>query len=194
MQNEYIDWEQVPDELNKEQFYRLCHISKSTALYLLQSGRVPCEYSGKKTRCYKIKKEDVKDYLDAKNISSFSAPKGGYGCHYTSKLPQNLPAEVYEKMKAYYEEILDSYADILSVEELSKLIGYGKSAINGWCRRDLLRYFRKGNKNYIPKAFLSEFFCSFYFRSISRKSEWHKRMMWNFDHKYGKNYLKWHYR
>ena len=45
--------------MNKDQFYRLCHISKSTALHLLKSGKVPCEWTGKKTRCYKIKKEDV---------------------------------------------------------------------------------------------------------------------------------------
>ena len=53
-----INWNEVPDVITKEQFYRICHISKSTALYLLKSGAVPCEYSGKKTRCYKIKKDD----------------------------------------------------------------------------------------------------------------------------------------
>ena len=59
MKNLPIDWNSVPDVMNKDQFYRLCHISKSTALHLLKSGKVPCEWTGKKTRCYKIKKEDV---------------------------------------------------------------------------------------------------------------------------------------
>ena len=59
MTNLPIDWDSVPDVMNKDQFYRLCHISKSTALHLLKSGKVPCEWTGKKTRCYKIKKEDV---------------------------------------------------------------------------------------------------------------------------------------
>ena len=53
-----VNWDSVPDVMNKEQFFRICHISKSTALHLLKSGKVPCEWSGKKTRCYKIKKED----------------------------------------------------------------------------------------------------------------------------------------
>ena len=59
-----VNWDSVPEVMNKEQFFRICHISKSTALHLLKSGKVPCEWSGKKTRCYKIRKEDVKAYLE----------------------------------------------------------------------------------------------------------------------------------
>lgn len=51
-----INWDSIPDVITKDQLYRICHISKSTALYLLQSGKIPCEYTGKRTRCYKIKK------------------------------------------------------------------------------------------------------------------------------------------
>ncbi|MGM9647895.1 MAG: hypothetical protein ACI3YH_07180, partial [Eubacteriales bacterium] len=51
MKNLPIDWASVPDVMNKDQFYRICHISKSTALHLLKSGKVPCEWTGKKTRC-----------------------------------------------------------------------------------------------------------------------------------------------
>lgn len=54
-----INWDSIPDIITKDQLYRICHISKSTALYLLRSGKIPCEYTGKKTRCYKIKKSDV---------------------------------------------------------------------------------------------------------------------------------------
>ena len=61
-----INWDEVLDIITKEQFYRNCHIGKSTALFLLKSGAVPCEYSGKKTRCYKIKKSDVQKYLKSK--------------------------------------------------------------------------------------------------------------------------------
>ena len=64
MKEHAINWDAVPDVITKDQLYRICHISKSTALYLLQSGKIPCEYTGRKTRCYKIKKEDVIAYLD----------------------------------------------------------------------------------------------------------------------------------
>lgn len=58
-----INWDSIPDIITKDQLYQICHISKSTALYLLRSGKIPCEYTRKKTRCYKIKKADVITYL-----------------------------------------------------------------------------------------------------------------------------------
>ena len=35
-----INWGKVPDELTMEQFYKLCHVSKKTARYLLRSGKI----------------------------------------------------------------------------------------------------------------------------------------------------------
>ena len=42
-----VNRDSVPEVMNKEQFFRICHISKSTVLHLLKSGKVPCEWSGK---------------------------------------------------------------------------------------------------------------------------------------------------
>ena len=56
MKEHAINWDAVPDVITKDQLYRICHISKSTARYLLQSGKIPCYYTGKQTRCYQIKK------------------------------------------------------------------------------------------------------------------------------------------
>lgn len=32
-----VNWDSVPEVMNKEQFFRICRISKSTALHLLKS-------------------------------------------------------------------------------------------------------------------------------------------------------------
>lgn len=40
-QEHLINWDEVPELLSKEQFYKLCHISKSTALHLLRNGILP---------------------------------------------------------------------------------------------------------------------------------------------------------
>ena len=58
MNYELINWDTVPGVMSKDQFYKLCHISKSTARYLLQAGKVPCQYTCKKARCYQIRKTD----------------------------------------------------------------------------------------------------------------------------------------
>ena len=41
--------------------------------------------------------------------------------------------------------------------------------------------FRKNNVNHIPKVYLVEFFCSTYFRTITRKSPWHIRTLQGFS-------------
>lgn len=79
-QFEYIEEIKLkyPESMNKEQFYKAAHISKYTALYLLQSGLVPCSDSGKKTRRYVIKTEDVVQYLLDRIAypAKYSVPKG----------------------------------------------------------------------------------------------------------------------
>ena len=106
-----VNWDSVPEVMNKEQFFRICHISKSTALHLLKSGKVPCEWSGKKTRCYKIRKEDVKAYLEERAIfpELYSAPKGWYGTHYVARLSKELPEDTLRQMHDYYEKLLRKY-------------------------------------------------------------------------------------
>ena len=104
MNENTINWESIPDVITKDQLYRICHISKSTALYLLQSGKIPCTYTGKKTRCYKIKKEDVIAYLENRKIfpESYSAPAGWYKGNYTIKMKADVPEVVLEYLRTYY--------------------------------------------------------------------------------------------
>ena len=47
-----------PETVSKDQFYQIAHISKATALHLLQNGLVPCKDTGKKTRRYTIRTDD----------------------------------------------------------------------------------------------------------------------------------------
>ena len=58
------------------------------------------EWSGKKTRWFKIRKEDVKAYLEERAIfpELYSAPKGWYGTHYVARLSKELPAEYAAEM------------------------------------------------------------------------------------------------
>lgn len=67
MKSQFEYYEEIkrtfPRTMSKDQFYQVAHISKATALYLLQSGLVPCKDSGKKTRRYTIKTTDVGIYV-----------------------------------------------------------------------------------------------------------------------------------
>ena len=59
--------QQYPEYITKDQMYRICHISKKTCLFLLESGLVPNIDSGKKTRRFKIKTVDVIQYIQTLN-------------------------------------------------------------------------------------------------------------------------------
>ena len=118
MKENAINWDAVPDMITKDQLYRICHISKSTALYLLQSGKIPCEYTGRKTRCYKIKKEDVIAYLENRKVfpESYSAPAGWYKGDYTVQMEEQIPPIVREHLQLYYTELLSDYPDVLTTQ------------------------------------------------------------------------------
>ena len=51
--------EQYPAVISKDQLYRICHISKRKALWLLEHGVIPCEDSGKQTRRFRIQLEAI---------------------------------------------------------------------------------------------------------------------------------------
>ena len=66
-------YEEYPEVISADQLYRICHISKRKAKWLLEHGYIPCEDSGKKTRRYKIRLNDVIDYL----LTLEAAPERG---------------------------------------------------------------------------------------------------------------------
>ena len=152
---------------------------------LLDVCKVPCEWSGKKTRCYKIRKEDVKAYLDERAIfpELYSAPKGWYGTHYVARLSKELPEDTLRQMHGYYEKLLRKYPDVVTVKDVVTLTGYTLTTVHNWCSRGSLKAFQKGLKFCIPKIFLVDFFCSLTFRSITRKSLWHIQTLNEFSRK-----------
>ena len=69
-----------PEIMNKEQLRKVCHISKRTAHYLLQFNLIPHVCTGKKTRCYAIKKRDVINFMINREVnpSRYIVPTGWY--------------------------------------------------------------------------------------------------------------------
>ena len=71
MKNLPIDWDSVPEVMNKEQFFRICHISRSTALHLLKSKR---NGLNRKSKEDKEKMRTIKRNLKSENPAyKFSA-------------------------------------------------------------------------------------------------------------------------
>ena len=102
-----------PDVMNKEQFYKLCHISKKTALYLLQSGLIPSRCTSKRMRCYQIMKSDVIAFMEDREQypEAYKAPPGWYSGGYDIRTQQDIPPVVLEDMHENQRVIRGSTED-----------------------------------------------------------------------------------
>jgi len=174
--------EEYPEYISKEQMYKLCHISKYTAQYLLESGLVPSTCSGKKTRKYKIATSDVVRYLQEREIipERYFLPEGYRKKIYKSQF-NTLAPETIEKMCAYYERHLSEYSDVMNVQQVSEFTGYTDTTVVRWCAAKKLHRFRIRNVYKIPKISLIDFLMSVDFRGIRTKSEKHRDFIMDFQ-------------
>lgn len=172
----------LPGIISKEQMRIACHISKRTALYLLQSGLIPSKNTGKKTRCYSIKKNDVIKFIKSceRNPQKYQPPENWYAQtsrpHILRYLPDKMPSE--SKFQAYYKKELADYSDVMDIEDVVHFTGYNRRTVGGWCRKGFLKYITKSNKYQIPKCFLIEFLSSENYNKTNRKTKKHLNAIW----------------
>ena len=173
---QYI-FEQYPIYMTKDQMYRLCHISKKTCLFLLESGLVPCLDSGKKTRRFKIKTTDVIHYLEDRELHpEYYKPPEGYYKQPHIPQPRVLSEHDLLVMRQFYEEELAPWPDVMTIKQVSDFTGYGKTSVERWCTKQCLKSLYIKRRYYIPREYLINFLVSWQFIGISVKSETHKKL------------------
>lgn len=179
MRLDYDELEKYPEVLNKEQLRIVGHMSKRTALFLLENNLIPSTSTGKKTRCYKILKKDVIAFFEDQDISTdkYLSPQKWYNTVVTVR---KLPKERYKpgKLKAYYDKKLKVYQDVMSVKDIIDLTGYSKSAVNNWISLGKLKAFHINNRFLVPKPYLLEWLLSEEYNTIERKSKKHLTALW----------------
>ena len=171
-----------PEKITKDQFYRICHISKKTASYLLDNGLVPCVNSGKKTRKYTILLSDVIAFLEAReeNPLVFKAPdnyyKGDKVC-YAHGINAERLIRHRSLLRTFLEMKIASYRDVLTPKEVGEITGYSFKTVNLWCVKEELKCFIIFNKFQIPKEYLLDFMVSDRCILIAKKSQKHIKML-----------------
>lgn len=164
-----------PEFITKDQMYRICHISKKTCLYLLESGLVPCVDTGKLTHRFIIRTADVVDYLAKRKISpkSYQAPVGYYG---TKKVKPGIryTEEDVKHIRPFYENLLSDYPEVMSTADVASFTGYEKQSVLRWCSKGYLKSLFVRQKVKIPKEYLIDFLLTDHFLSISVQSKRHR--------------------
>ena len=175
-----------PDPMSRTDFRTACRIGTRTSLYLLQSGLVPCTHTGKKTRCYKIAKADVAEYLRRREYDPhrYAAPSGWYKNYPDHKPPatsvvSSINYEIVSRLliHQYFEEQLADAPDVLTVAQIAQVTGYSIKAVSRWCSEGRLRSIIKQPKFMVPKVWLLDFLASNDYNNICRKSGKHYAMI-----------------
>ena len=139
--------------MNKEQLRKVCHISKRTAHYLLQFNLIPHVCTGKKTRCYAIKKRDVINFMINREVnpSRYIVPTGWY---------------------KYGNE------DVIDVSAIVDFTGYNRHTVCEWIRFGKLRALALQHKYLIPKCYLIDWLSTDEHNATLRKSRRHIDRLW----------------
>lgn len=179
------EFKKYPEIMNKEQMRIACHISKRTALYLLQYDLIPHTCTGKKTRCYSIKKSDIIAFMKdrAVNPDKYIAPENWYKYGSYEVKPYKIriqPQLSKDKKKArrYYESKLASQPDVVDVADVVKFTGYNRRTVAQWIRLGKLHALVLPQKYMVPKCYLIDWLCSDAYNATYRKSREHIKMLW----------------
>jgi hypothetical protein len=184
--------EQYPEVISMDQLYRICHISKRKAKWLLENGVIPCEDSGKRTRRFQIHLEDVITFLERwdAGLLQEAIPPGIFS---SGGRTLEQPYQILDS-GALAAFLLERWADapeVLTVAQTASLCGYGPSAINRWVRDGLVEAVSYRGHNLIFKESLADRLASYEGQTISARSELHKELLEEFQREEQNSGMEW---
>ena len=187
--------------ISLEQLYKMLHISKRKAAWMLQNGIIPCEIRNTPTHKYAIRKEDALAYI-ARNehekrseipVGIFNAKKtnnprrtespdsdcGGYfdDTHY------KLRGKERARFKEMLEDLLSAVPDTLTVDEVVKLTCYSRKTILRYAQRKYIYAVNIMGKYYISKPSIINYLAADKAFKNTQKSEWHEGVIRTFAEK-----------
>ena len=168
--------EEYPETISMEQLYRICHISKRKALWLLEHGVIPCEDSGKQTRRFQIRLEDAIDFLTRRDAGELDTviPHGIFSSGEHAEPHTYLDSE---KLFSLIMERWQDAPDMLTAKQAEELCGYGTTAINRWLQTGRVQGIVYRGVNLLSKESLAEYLASPAGQRITAKSVLHSKMI-----------------
>ncbi|MDD4474290.1 MAG: helix-turn-helix domain-containing protein [Eubacteriales bacterium] len=179
---------EYPDEVTKEQFYRLCHVSKRVASFYLEQGFLPCEKRKTQTHKYVIKTADIVAFLKKRQDEphQFQVPAG------TSRKPVDAAAVIRKYIpketpidlilwKAFLSEKLIAFPDVCEVRDICRISGYSKETVLKWCLEKKFIFFNINRTYHIPKKTFIDFMASAEFSTIVQKQPIHLNLLSEYE-------------
>ena len=171
-----------PNVLSLEKVRLILGISKRKAAWMLQNGIIKCENTGKKTKQYRVKLDDLFQYLDKYEqgdpsvmtpVGKFNAPKSNY------KRPR-VHKKTYEKppddFRLWLEDEWYAKSDLLLAKDIARITGYEHHTVQRWIKEKRIRSVWTQNLLISSKTWLIDFYCDDAYQ-IVRKSDAHIDLM-----------------
>ena len=160
-----------PDILTLSDITKILKISKRKAAWMLQNGYIKNINSGKKTRQYQERINELFEYMDKveRNDPSIQIPLGLFNANVIGqkngtsvKYSETLPC-VQKNLKEDFKVWLDNeWADVpemLTVTDISKISGYAATTVERWATAQKLKTVRlEGGALISTKVWLIDFY------------------------------------
>ena len=177
--------------ISLEQLYKMLHISKRKAAWMLQNGIIPCEIRNTPTHKYSVRKEDVLAYMAKSDrekrkeipVGIFNAKKtnnprrteshgsdcGGYfdDTHY------KLRGKERARFKKMLEDLLSAVPDTLTVDEVAGLTGYHRRTVLRYVQKKYIYAVNIMGKYYISKQSIINYLATDKAFKNMQKTPWH---------------------
>ena len=182
---------QYPEYISLDNLYKICKISKRSAVYLVKHGIIPAIDTGKQTWRYKIAVTDVITYLQQRDKLGNMIPPGAvssrkkdrsnyqYG---NRKSFAELVTQGYENEVAeYFNFIYADNQEILTTNDIADMTGLNRGTIMKLAQKGLIKSIADKPKYLIPKQYLLEFVVTRRFLEAKTHSELFKKILGGFE-------------
>ena len=183
-----------------EQLYKMLHVSKRKAAWMLNNGIIPCRIRQTATHRYIIRLEDVEIYLQKQRkarreeipVWIFNAkPRKREVLLNRQPVDTVTIAECYitladecqEAFRAHVEKRLRYTADALDIDTAAEIIGYSRGMVLSHIQQKHIDAVRISGKYIISKAAIVDFLVSDIAFGIVNKSAWHMNTILMFSNK-----------
>ena len=175
-------------EISLEQLYKMLHISKRKAAWMLQNGIIPCRIRPTKTHRYAIRLEDVEAYLQKKRAERRKEiPVGIFNAKPTKQtvvIHNHHPVdtvriadcyikvadECREAFRDHVEKRLRYFPDSFTADKAADIMGYAKSTVLAYIQQKQIFAVQLSGKYIVPKSALVEFLIGDFAFEIVHKS------------------------
>lgn len=174
-----------PEILSLENIRCILHISKRKTAWMLHHGIIKCEIGEKKTKQYKVKMDDLLEYIDKfeQGDPSVMTPIGKFNAKELKnpRVPQeSLPLMLFAKppddFRLWLEDEWCVENDLLLTNDIGRITGYNKHTIQRWISEKRLQSVWTQTQLITTKTWLIDFYCEDAY-AIVRKSDTHIDLM-----------------